>query len=163
MQSPVAGGAWNNAVSKMNPTGQPMGMGAPPPQSASAQEQVNIPSIILLATGVLHALLMVLVAVQLAVGVNMPPELATDPNFAQSMEVLSKVGPAFALPWLAVSALLVFAGVRMRALKSWGLVMAASIVAMVPCCTFYCCVPGLAAGIWTLVVINRPEVKSAFS
>jgi phage FluMu protein Com len=45
-------------------------------------------------------------------------------------------------------------------LKSWSTVMFAAIVAMLPC--HLCCLLGLPFGIWTLVVINRPEVKSAF-
>jgi len=45
-------------------------------------------------------------------------------------------------------------------LNSWSTVMFASIVAMLPC--HPCCLLGMPVGIWALVVINRPEVKSAF-
>jgi hypothetical protein len=45
-------------------------------------------------------------------------------------------------------------------LQYFGLVMAAVIVAMLPCQC--CCLLGLPFGIWALVVLNKPEVKSQF-
>jgi hypothetical protein len=39
--------------------------------------------------------------------------------------------------------------------------MAASIIAIIPCFGPCCCL-GIPVGIWALVVINKPEVKSAF-
>jgi hypothetical protein len=39
--------------------------------------------------------------------------------------------------------------------------MAASIIAMIPCVS-PCCLLGLPIGIWALVVLMKPEVKSAF-
>jgi hypothetical protein len=38
--------------------------------------------------------------------------------------------------------------------------MVASVVAMLPCQC--CCLFGLPFGIWALVVLNKPEVKSHF-
>jgi hypothetical protein len=49
----------------------------------------------------------------------------------------------------------------MRKLESFGLCMTASILAMIPCLS-PCCILGLPFGIWALVVLNKPEVKSAF-
>ncbi len=58
---------------------------------------------------------------------------------------------------------LVIAGaVCMLRLKLYPLAMTGSIVAMVPCSSG-CCLLGLPLGIWALVVLNRPEVKNAFS
>jgi hypothetical protein len=39
--------------------------------------------------------------------------------------------------------------------------LTAGIVAMLPCIS-PCCVFGLPAGIWALVILNKPEVKSQF-
>jgi hypothetical protein len=47
-------------------------------------------------------------------------------------------------------------------MKSHGLAMAGAIMAVIPCLTIYCCVPGIAIGIWALIVLNKPEVKAAF-
>jgi hypothetical protein len=46
-------------------------------------------------------------------------------------------------------------------LKSYGLAMTSSILAMIPC--HVCCMVGLPIGIWALIVLLKPEVKSAFS
>ncbi len=51
--------------------------------------------------------------------------------------------------------------VKMKNLQSYGLAMTASILAMIPCVS-PCCLLGLPFGIWALVVLGRPEVKSAF-
>jgi hypothetical protein len=49
---------------------------------------------------------------------------------------------------------------KMRKLESYGLAMTASILAMLPCSG--CCLLGLPFGIWALVVLSDPYVKSAF-
>ena len=50
--------------------------------------------------------------------------------------------------------------VKMLQGRSWGLAMAASVIAMLPvdCC---CCL-GLPIGIWGLVALTRADVKQAF-
>ena len=50
---------------------------------------------------------------------------------------------------------------KMQKLQNYQLAMTACIVAMVPCIS-PCCVFGLPFGIWALVVLNKPEVKSQF-
>jgi hypothetical protein len=50
----------------------------------------------------------------------------------------------------------------MQSLRSYGFAFAAAILAMIPCLT-PCCVLGLPFGIWALVVLNKPEVKSQFT
>ena len=51
---------------------------------------------------------------------------------------------------------------KMQSLKSHQFAFTASILAMLPCIS-PCCILGLPFGIWALVVLNRPEVKSQFS
>jgi hypothetical protein len=62
---------------------------------------------------------------------------------------------------ILVSGLLLFGGLKMKSLESYSLVMTVSIIAMIPCFS-PCCLIGLPIGIWALVVLSRPEVKSAF-
>jgi hypothetical protein len=45
----------------------------------------------------------------------------------------------------------------------WTVSFIASILAMIPCFTSCCCLVGLPIGIYALVVLNKPEVKSAFT
>jgi len=50
---------------------------------------------------------------------------------------------------------------KMQKLESYQFALTASIMAMVPCIS-PCCLFGLPLGIWALVVLNKPEVKSHF-
>jgi len=59
------------------------------------------------------------------------------------------------------SILVLFGALKMKQLELYGLAMAASIIAMIPCVS-PCCLIGLPIGIWSLVILSKPEVKAAF-
>ncbi len=62
----------------------------------------------------------------------------------------------------ALLCLIMLAGaVQMKKLKNYGLAMSASVIALLPCNC--CCLLCMSFGIWSLVVLNNPEVKDAFS
>jgi hypothetical protein len=50
---------------------------------------------------------------------------------------------------------------KMKALENYGFAMAASIIALIPCIG-PCCGLGIPFGIWSLVVLSDPIVKSSF-
>jgi hypothetical protein len=51
----------------------------------------------------------------------------------------------------------------MLKLQNHSLAMAASVIAAIPLpCVSPCCLIGLPIGIWAIVVLMKPEVKSAF-
>ena len=52
---------------------------------------------------------------------------------------------------------------KMKRLENWNLSLAASIAAMIPCFTHCGCFIGLGVGIWSIVVLLKPEVKEAFT
>ncbi len=58
------------------------------------------------------------------------------------------------------NAVITYGAVKMKNLKSFGLAMTASILALIPCGS--CWLLGIPFGIWALVVLSRPDVKSAF-
>lgn len=62
---------------------------------------------------------------------------------------------------LPVSVLILIAGWRMRRLQSYGLAVTASILSILPCTLVW--VIALPIGIWSLVVLTRPEVREAFA
>lgn len=62
---------------------------------------------------------------------------------------------------LALAGLIIYGGIKMKRLESWPLSLAASIVAMIPC-TSPCYILGIPIGIWAMIIIFKPEVKSAF-
>ena len=51
---------------------------------------------------------------------------------------------------------------KMQALTNYQFAFTASILAMLPCLS-PCCFLGLPFGIWALVVLNKPEIKSQFT
>jgi hypothetical protein len=63
---------------------------------------------------------------------------------------------------LAVGAFVIYGSQQMMKLQSYSLATAACIVSMVPCIS-PCCITGIPLGIWGLVVLNDPLVKSAFT
>ena len=68
----------------------------------------------------------------------------------------------FSLAELLISVVILLGALKMQSLKSYSLAIIASILAMLPCAT-PCCLIGLPFGIWALVVLNKPGVKSHFT
>ncbi|MFM7101227.1 MAG: GYF domain-containing protein [Verrucomicrobiota bacterium] len=62
---------------------------------------------------------------------------------------------------LAFAVVILLAGLKLRRLEGYGLVLAGAILAILPC-TNACCCLGLPVGIWVLVAINQPGVKPHF-
>ena len=62
---------------------------------------------------------------------------------------------------IVLQVVILFGAWKMRQLRSYGWAMTAAIMALL-CANPCCCPLGLAAGIWSIVILNRPEVKSAF-
>lgn len=93
-------------------------------------------------------------------------EMLRDPNMTP--ELLDGLlmfygwgGILFAIFGLLVGVFVIFGAVRMLGLKSWGLGLTASILSLVPCFQG-CCLLSIPVGIYALVVLSDPQVKSAF-
>jgi hypothetical protein len=147
------------------PSGIPLTSQGP---DVNALNLVSGPATGLLVVGILCALASLSGMVSNLLGIGMgaagaapPPNMP--PQFTQYMHLMSGgVGLVINIIALALSGLYIFASVKMRKLESYGLVMTATILSMLPCTSSCCCV-GLPIGIWILVVLSKPEVKSAFS
>jgi hypothetical protein len=59
--------------------------------------------------------------------------------------------------------LIIVGGVKLMNLSGVAFPVTGSILAMIPCTSSCCCLIGLPAGIWALVVLSRPEVKAAIA
>ena len=86
---------------------------------------------------------------------NIPPQLRA---FIQGMR--GPMAGVISLGIAAVNGFVLLGAINLLRLRNYGVAMVASIVAMLPCGC--CCVLGLPAGIWALVTLNKPEVKSQF-
>lgn len=73
------------------------------------------------------------------------------------------IGAAMYLVWAAASLVCFIGALRMKSLKSYGLSLVSAVIAMVPCTTYVCCMLFFPFGIWALIVLMKPEVKSQFT
>ena len=72
------------------------------------------------------------------------------------------IGIVFSIIGMIVGVVILLGAMKMMKLQSYGFAMAVSILAMLPCIS-PCCLIGLPAGIWALIVLLKPEVKAAFN
>jgi predicted Zn finger-like uncharacterized protein len=90
-------------------------------------------------------------------GLGAPPAGKADPAYEMGQKVGGYVGACAGFPWALV---ILLGGIQMLRLRTRASAMTASIVSMVPCSL--CCIIGLPIGIWSLIVLNKPEVVRAF-
>ena len=139
-----------------HPTAEPF-----PGESARlARQKVAGPAIALLVIAILGMGLQLLsIAGNLFMFAFPQPDLKF--NGGLPIQVQVAVNSASAVLGLAFGVLILFGAVKMKNLEYYGLSIAASIVAMLPCVS-PCCLLGLPFGIWALVVLSDPTVKASF-
>ncbi len=142
-----------------------------------AASKVSGPALALVVVGVINVLLMLYNAASSAMSLGADPadlqaqleaqnpELQNLEGFnpemvTRFMQAGGIVGLILSLIGLAVAAVIIMGGLKMKNLQSRGLAMTASILAMIPCIS--CCVLGIPIGIWSIVVLNDPNVRAAF-
>jgi predicted Zn finger-like uncharacterized protein len=126
------------------------------------QNAVQLPAIFLLITAILGLLANLGQVVYAALAQPQPP----GPEVPEWLVKLQQdaTGPAAAvigLIFAVISAVVLVAAIQMLRLRTHGLALAGSILAMLNfgnCC----CLLGLPVGIWALVVLLRPEVRAVF-
>jgi hypothetical protein len=90
---------------------------------------------------------------------EIPPEVPPQMRaFLEGMQ--GPLAGAISLVIAAVNGFVLFGAIQLLRLRNYSVAMVASVVAMLPCQC--CCLFGLPFGIWALVVLNKPEVKSHF-
>lgn len=139
-----------------------MGPGAYPPQQTAA-EQVSLPAALLLVTGILGAVgqAISLLFTLLGTGIDLASANLGPAEEALANAMSGTLAIVFAILGLITAAFIIFGALKMKALESHSLAVAASVVALVPCLS-PCCLLGLPIGIWSLVVLMKPEVKASF-
>ncbi len=140
------------------PAGPPPLM-AMPGVGAASLGQVNGPAIALMITAILGILLQTAVLICRIAGTSV---MASRQDIPPYLAALSG-GPGIALGVIAIliGVVILIGALKMKKLEGHGFAMAASILAMIPCVS-PCCLLGLPIGIWSVVVLSKPEVKSAF-
>ncbi len=155
---------------------------APPPLGAAsissrekALQRIKVPAVALMVASILNIILALWSLVEMIFSspdlqqINSALEQLNNPQieqFAQKMLHLmyGPLGIVNILIELAMSVLILVGAKKMKSLQSYQFSLAAAGLSLVPCLT-PCCgfLLGLAFGIWSLVVLRRPDVKSHFS
>ena len=133
---------------------------------AGALQRVKAPAITLLVVSILLAIYSLANVVTMASGKLVSPALpGMDENTRKFMEsyfdFLSRYGWMVSLLGAFSAGLGIVASLRLKSLRSFGLVTVAAIAAMLPCFSSCCCI-GLPMGIWVVVIMNRSDVKPYF-
>ena len=135
-----------------SPTGPPGGPGAVNPMEA-----VKIPAIGLAVTAGVSIVVRIILFVLNMMGIAMVAGAAEDPNAMAS----AAGGVVGMIIGIILNGVVLYGGLEMMKLKNFNLAMGASILAVIPCCS-PCIILGIPFGIWSLVLLNKPEIKSAF-
>lgn len=147
------------------PIAMPPSLSVPPSGSQSAADLVNGPGIGLIVTGALNVIFGALRVILSLTGLGLGLVSGTDVgNDAITKLLMSAAGTAGIVvgALCAVSGVAtLLAGLKLRKLESYGLCVTGCILGMIPCLSI-CCWIGLPIGIWALVTMSKPEVKSQF-
>jgi hypothetical protein len=146
------------------PAGAPSAFPAGAAPSGQAAQMVSGPAIGLMVTAGLGALaqLLSMVINILGAGAGMmgaAHDQQAAPAWANAMS--GGLGVVFNVVGLIMSVVIFMGAMKMKKLESYNFALAGTIIAMVPCIS-PCCLVGLPIGIWALVILMKPEVKSAF-
>lgn len=124
--------------------------------------KVKPPAMTLLVITGISMVLVVLGIVLNVLGIGM---MATQGGLGQQetsmMMFQGTIGLVSGVIGLLVGGFVIYGCLQAMQLKSYGLVLAAFIVSMIPFIS-PCCIAGLPIGIWGVVVLNDPLVKSSF-
>jgi hypothetical protein len=131
-----------------------------PAPGPTAEEQVRGPAIGLIVVAALGVVLQIISLIFNAAGASILARSGM-PKEAMANMLSGTVGVISNIVAILLSVLIFFGATKMKKLESYGLAMAASILAMIPCLS-PCCLLGLPLGIWAVVVLSKPEVKGAF-
>jgi hypothetical protein len=134
------------------------------PNRAIAASKVNGPAIGLMVTagiGILGQLVSLAMHV-LGTGLNMANMTGSSgaPDAVANL-MGGTLGVISSIMGILIGGLILFGAMKMRQLSNWGLSLAATILAMIPCLSPCCCL-GLPIGIWALVVLLDNNVKLSF-
>jgi hypothetical protein len=132
-----------------------------PTPGPAAAERVKGPAIGLIVVALLGVIFAIFSLIKnLLVGGSVPANSQIQMPAWVAM-LSGTVGVVLSIIGIIMCGVILLGALKMKKLQSYRLAMAASIIAMIPCLS-PCCLIGLPIGIWALVVLSKPEVKSAF-
>lgn len=149
-----------NPYSSPNVPGTPPG----PHDRQAALDKVKIPAIILMVLGPICIVVFLVDfgfrMMNLISGEAAP--VIVDPNQAAGFQAGAVGGAVVEVIAILCQIFVIFGAYQMMNLKSLMLAKTAAIISVIPCLSA-CCVLGIPFGIWSLVVLNDPSVRSQFT
>jgi hypothetical protein len=141
----------------------PLTTAAAVPASINALQAVQGPAIALIIVAILGFLAAGLSLISTIFGLGLQGfNSMNNPEVDRIVQMMTgAMGIISNIVGLLVSVLILFGALKLKKLESYSFAMAATIVAMLPCISPCCCI-GLPIGIWSLVILMKPEVKTAF-
>ena len=88
------------------------------------------------------------------------PVVGQQNDFARSVQIGRKIGRYIGPVLMGMGVLILAGSIQMLRRRGYELAMTGSVLAMLPCSPS--CILGLPFGIWSLVVLNNPQVREAF-
>ena len=134
---------------------------SPPTQAGDPVQEVSGPAIGLLITAVIGGFFAFLGLLANLLGVSLTTMMAGSAEEEFARYLSGGFGITSNVLYLLVTGFVVYGSLEMKRLSQYGLAVAASVVAMVPCVS-PCCIIGLPVGIWSLVTLTKPHIKEAF-
>ena len=130
--------------------------------SNNAAEQVSMPAMGLMITGILGLVGNVLLLLLHfgAMAISLP--FSGGPGMGGMLA--GTIGMVFRIMGLGASGFVLYGASQMKGLNNYTMAIAAAVCAVIPC--FFpcpCCFVGIGAGIWAIIVLIKPEVKAAFA
>jgi type IV secretory pathway protease TraF len=126
------------------------------------RRRLQFPAIGLIIVGALNALSgLVLILGRLVSIVKGPDRVITDEDRRLGYMVAGIFFPIVSLISIAASPIIIFGGIQMLRARRYSIALWAAILALIPL-TSVCCIPGIPIGIWALIVLRHPEVRTSF-
>ncbi|MBN1223527.1 MAG: hypothetical protein JXB23_09775 [Candidatus Aminicenantes bacterium] len=132
-----------------------------PPKAQDPMWQVSGPSTGLLIVGIIGGIISLGSFFSISIGTGF--STLWWKGFPDRYEDLweGAFGIGSSLVGIIIAAFVIYAALKMKELSQWNLAVVASVLALIPCVS-PCCIVGLPIGIWSLIVLTKPEVRSAF-
>lgn len=148
-------------------------LGARPAGQSDASGKVTVPAIGLIVSSSLCLVEAVWDLIQLPSAVAKMQQLATEfQSNPQAEEFMQKIAGLASGPFgyvqiilqIVIAILILIGAIKMKSLRSYEFAYAAAILSVIPCINPCCAwILSLIFGIWAMVVLAKPDVKSQFS
>jgi phage FluMu protein Com len=166
-QSAPAEGGYREQSAQQPSPGPQAGYYGPSPadaiDAASASSRVSGPAIAMMVFAALGFISHIISVLASLTGALIPHNLGMQHQNELQLQLL--MNPAIAIGSNFVGfclCVVIFLGAwKMMKLENYGLAMAAAVISVIPCIS-PCCILGIPFGIWAIVVLSDPTVKSAF-